>query len=326
MKTRFLLIMLFLLSLSACTSSDYQDGTIGTGIDFPERDISMIIPFGRGNASDVFGREFSALLSSQLPVKVVPLNKSGSGGLQGMLYAASLPADGYTILEITPSHIIADVLHRSPKLGLMDTFKPLALVQNDYYVLFSNNSPDAINIYEFLEPSSTREYTVAGVSPHGLDEITLSLLAEETGKKLKFVPYQSSQAIRAALLSGEVDLYLGKLISSIKHIRSGRLRPLMVLNEGRLENLKELAAVPSSVELGYQITTKSWRGFVVLKETPNYIRDYLADQIRYVANGTAYKKKLGGDFSAQALDFKGPEQFDRFLRQQFDYYQGLVKK
>ncbi len=326
MKTRFLLIILCFISISACTSSDYQNGAIGTGIDFPEREISMIIPFGRGNASDVFGREFSALLSAQLPVKVVPLNKSGSGGLQGMLYAASLPADGYTILEITPSHIIADVLKRSPELGLMDTFKPLALVQNDYYVLFVNNSPEALSLAEFLDTSSAREFSVAGVSPHGLDEITLSLLAQETSKKLKFVPYQSSQAIRAALLSGEVDLYLGKLISSIKYIRSGRLKPLMVFNEAKLENPEELRTIPSSVELGYQITTKSWRGFVVHKETPNHIRDYLADQIRYVANSTTYQKELGGDFLNQSSDFKGPEQFAQFLRQQFEYYQNFVKE
>ncbi len=286
----------------------------------------MIIPFGRGNASDVFGREFSALLTAQLPVKVSPLNKGGSGGLQGMLYAASLPPDGYTILEITPSHIIADVLDRSPKLRLMDTFKPLALVQNDYYVLFANNSPDVMGLAELLDRSSERALTVAGVSPHGLDEITLSLLAKEMGKKLTFVPYQSSQAIRAALLSGEVDLYLGKLISSLKHIRSGRLKPLMVLSERRLENLKEFVSVPASVELGYQLTTQSWRGFVVHKATPNYIRDYLADQIRYVANSSEYQKYQGSDFSFLSRDFKGPEQFGQFLLQQLDYYQGLVKE
>lgn len=321
-----LCVALLLLSLlcGSCTDSATFEGSFGTGIDYPTRDIKIIIPFGRGSASDLFVREFSLLLSEQLPVEIVPQNKKGAGGLLGMLHAASQPPDGYTILEITPSHVIADVLQRSSKTVLLQDFAPLALLQKDHYILSAKNSAEGFDLTAFLAAASDREITVAGVSPRGLDEITLAELARETGKNLKFVPYKSGQDIRSAIYSGEVDLFLGKFISTMKHIRSGKFKPLMVINDKRLSNVPELANVPSSVELGYGVTIKSWRGFAVKKETPRHIRDYLVDQLRYTYNSEAYQIYSARNLADFEDSFKAPEQFGLFLQNQFDYFSAVI--
>ena len=318
-------LLLLTLLCTSCSDSATFEGSIGTGIDYPTRDIKIIVPFGRGSASDIFVREFSELLADQLSVEVVPQNKKGSGGLLGMLHAAGLPPDGYTLLEITPSHVISDVLQRTSRVALLKDFQPLALIQKDYYLLCAKGGDSSFDLAKFQSAGPDRVITVAGVSPKGLDEITLMELARETGKNLQFVPYKSGLDIRAAIRSGEVDLYLGKFISTMKHIRAGKLKPLMVLNSQRLTQVPELTGIPSSVELGYQVTIKSWRGFVLRKEVSRHIRDYLVDQFRYTYDSEAYQVFAARNLADYETAFIGPEQFELFLQTQYEYFRSIIE-
>jgi tripartite-type tricarboxylate transporter receptor subunit TctC len=321
----FYVLFFVMLLCSSCKDPASFEGSIGTGLDYPSRNIKIIIPFGRGSGSDIFVREFSRLLSDQLPVAVVPQNKKGSGGVLGMFYAAGMPPDGYTILEITPSHIIADVMKRTSKACLLKDFQPLALIQEDHYILCTKNSSNALDLNHFMDAAGDKEITVAGISPKGLDEFTLNELARESRKNLKFVPYRSGLDVRAAVQAGEVDLYLGKFISTMKHIRSGQLRPLMVINNQRLAGVPELIDIPSSVELGFEVTIKSWRGFAIRKEVPRHIRDYLVDQLRATYNSEAYQHFSAINLADYEATFRTPEQFGLFLQKQFAYFSTVMK-
>ena len=319
------LILFLALLCSSCNDSTTFEGSIGTGIDYPTRAIKIVIPFGRGGASDVFVRAFAPLFAKQLPVMVVPQNKKGAGGTLGMRHVASLASDGYTILEITPSHIIANILQRTDQTSLLRDFQPLALIQQDHFLVCAQNSAGSLSLKHLLATTDDRVITIAGISDKGLDEVTLKELARVTGKKLQFVPYKSGLAIRAALQAGEVDLCLGKFISTIKHIRSGALKPLLVLNDHRLTSVPELADVPCTVELGYPVTIKSWRGFAIRKEVPQHIRDYLVDQLRHTYNSEDYQRYATRNLAGYQHSFTSPEQFSLFLQQQFDYFSAIIQ-
>lgn len=322
---KFTLIFLLplLLFITNCTDSSNKDRSYSTGIDYPIRDITLIIPFGKGSASDFFVRNFAAILSDKIPVTIQPINKKGAGGLLGMIYASRLSSDGYTILEITPSHIISDVLKRSKSVSLLKNFEPLALVQTDQYVLLRKNDGSSKNFKDILQEHE-RPITVAGISPRGLDEITLKALAKSIHKKLKFIPYKSGYDVRAAVLSGEIDMYLGKLISTIKYIRSGKFHPLLVLSDKRLD-IPELANIPSSVELGYNVTVKSWRGFAIKSGTPKYIKDYLLERMRYSYQSEAYQV-FAAKYTTCEQRFMEPEEFFTFLESEFRFFNKLISE
>lgn len=278
-------LLIFATMFIGCDSKN----SVGTNEEYPKRTVELVIPFGEGGASDIFARKYAEFISKKLPQPVQPVNKKGSGGLIGMVYAAQQDNDGYTILEITPSHVIADALEKSPEVKLMRDFEPLCRIQSDIYILAVPKQSKFHNFKEMVEYGKNNEITFAGISPGGLDDMTLSALADETGMKIRFVPYKSGSEVKAAVLGGEVDIYLDKIISAINYIKDGSVVPVAVLNDKRITQIPEFKDVPSTVELGYNVTIGSWRGFVVKKGTPQIIKDKLISIMKEVYDGKEYQ-------------------------------------
>lgn len=328
-----LIILLATASVVGCSQSSSpttgsQAGTQGTTVKelkYPERPIELIIPFGEGGASDIFARKFAEIMSKELPVPIQPVNLAGSGGLVGMLNAAQQKNDGYTILSVTPSHIISDALETSPEVKLMRDFEPLVRIQSDIYILAVPNSSRFNSFEEIVEYGQSNPVTFAGISPGGLDELTLSALADATGIQLRFIPYGSGSEVKAAVLGGEVDLYLDKAISSINYIKEGAVKPVVVLNDERVTKVEQLKDVPSTVELGYDVTIGSWRGFVVKKGTPQEVKDYLIKVMENAYNTTEYQ-----EFAAQSMvdireGFLNPEDFYKDWEKELEIFSTIAE-
>src|SRR6056297_1095366 len=133
-----LILGLVLTTAVACSGGEAaDDGSENQeeAFTYPERPIELVIPFGEGGASDTFARKFASIMSKDIPEPVQPVNKSGSGGLIGMIHAFQQENDGYTLLEVTPSHVIADVLNSSDDVKFLEDFEPLARIQQDLYIL-----------------------------------------------------------------------------------------------------------------------------------------------------------------------------------------------
>ncbi|MCF7362058.1 tripartite tricarboxylate transporter substrate binding protein [Vibrio sp. A1-b2] len=259
---------------------------------YPAKPIEMIIPFGEGGASDTFARKFSTLMASDMPQPIQAVNKKGSSGLVGMVYAAQQPSDGYTILEVTPSMVIADALGVSKAVKFMRDFEPLARIQSDVYVLCLPENSKFASFEELVKFGQTNPVTFGGVSPGGLDDLTLNALADETGVQVKFIPYRSGSEVKAAVLGGEVDIYLDKIVSAVNYIKDGKVKPVLVLNDQRIDQIDVFKEVPTAVELGYDVTIGSWRGFVVKKGTAPEVKQYLIDKMK-----SAYETKEYKDFA-----------------------------
>jgi len=264
--------------------------------NYPEKPIELIIPFGEGGASDTFARKFSDLMAKNMDQPIQAVNKKGSSGLVGMVYAAQKPADGYTVLEVTPSMVIADALDVSDAVKFMRDFEPLARIQSDIYVLCLPEESPFNSFEDLVKYGQTHPVTFGGVSPGGLDDLTLNALAAETGVNIKFIPYRSGSEVKAAVLGGEVDIYLDKIVSAVNYIKDGKVKPVVVLNEERITKLDVFKNVPTTKELGYNVTIGSWRGFVVKKGTAPEVKKYLIDKME-----TAYATKEYKDFAALNL-------------------------
>ncbi|MCC3648486.1 tripartite tricarboxylate transporter substrate binding protein [Cytobacillus oceanisediminis] len=324
MRKNMILIILMIASLlmSACSSKE----SAAEGSDFPKRPIELVVPFGEGSASDTFARKFAEIMSKSMEKPLQPVNKDGSGGLVGMVYAHGQANDGYTVLEVTPSHVIADVLGKGKDMKFLEDFEPLARIQSDIYVLSVPENSEIKSFDDLVEIGKDKEISFAGVSPGGLDDLTLNALAEATGVKVKFIPYGSGSEVKAAVLGGEVDVYLDKLINTVGYIRDGKVTPLVVLNDERVAGVDELKDTPTTVEKGYDVTIGSWRGFVVKKDTPQEVKDYLLDQMKKAYETEEYKK-----FNAESLTdiregFLGPEDFKTAMLEEYETFDKVAKQ
>ena len=258
--------------------------------EFPTHPIELVIPFGTGGASDIFARQYSQIVSRHLGASMVAINKSGAGTIEGLLYAVNAPADGYTILEITPSLLIVEAQNRS-SVKFSEEFEPLLKVQNDI-VLFgvAKNSPHN-NLEELLvfARENPGDLKIGGLSPGGLDNYIASGFSRAAGIQWTYVPYKSGAELKAAVLGGELDVYQDKLISFMSLVSSGDVRPLVVLNKQRLD-VTDLQDVPSSLEKGINFTQGSWRGFAIRKETPSDIREILIEAFQKAYDDPEYKE------------------------------------
>jgi tripartite-type tricarboxylate transporter receptor subunit TctC len=295
-------------------------------LDYPKRPVEMVVPFGEGGASDTFARKFADLMTKDMPEPVQPVNKSGSGGLIGMVYAAQQENDGYTLLEITPSHVIADVLNSSEDVKLLEDFEPLARIQQDIYILSVPEGSRFESFEEIVEFGQENEVTFAGISPGGLDDMTLNALGDATGINLKFIPYKSGSEVKAAVLGGEVDIYLDKIISAINYIKEGKIKPVLVLNDEKLAQVEELADVPSSVDLGYDVTIGSFRGFVIKKGAPQEVKDYLIEKMHETYETQEYKDFAELNLVNLREGYLGPDEFSEFLQENYEMFDKVAKK
>ncbi|WP_423408938.1 Bug family tripartite tricarboxylate transporter substrate binding protein [Heyndrickxia sp. MSNUG] len=325
MKRNTLLILLAIASLVLGACSNESAAGAG-GKDFPKRPIELVVPFGEGSSSDTFARKYAEIMSKNMEKPLQPVNKDGSGGLVGMVYAHGQSNDGYTVLEVTPSHVIADVLGKGKNMKFLEDFEPLARIQEDIYVLSVTANSQIKDFDDLLKIGKQKEISFAGVSPGGLDDLTLNALADATGMKVKFIPYGSGSEVKAAVLGGEVDVYLDKLINTVGYIKDGKVRPMVVLNDERITQIQELKDTPTTVEKGYDVTIGSWRGFVVKKGTPKEVKDYLIDQMKKASETEEYKK-----FNAESLTniregFLGPDEFKAAMLEDYEMFDKVAKK
>ena len=325
MKTKILLIVIMTTSLmlAACSS---KESSADASADYPKRPVDLVVPFGEGSASDTFSRKFADIMSKDMKKPIQPVNKDGSGGLAGMVYAHGQPNDGYTILEVTPSHVIADVLGKGKGMKFLEDFEPIARIQEDVYVLSVPENSEIETFEDLVEIGQKKEVTFAGVSPGGLDDLTLNALAEATGIKVKFVPYKSGSEVKAAVLGGEVDVYLDKLINTVGYIKDEKVNPLVVLNDERVTEINELKNTPTTVEKGYDVTIGSWRGFVVKKGTPQEVKDYLLEKMKKASETQEYQKFNEESLTNIREGFLGPEEFKAAMLDDYEMFDKVAKQ
>lgn len=331
-----LMVLVLMVSLVACSNSNdaisndngsKDKGSDKAALDYPKRAIEIIVPFGAGGSADMMTRQLANLMKDYVDKPINVINKAGGGGIDGMNYVAQAPADGYTILQITPSHAIAEALER-PNADLTGKFEPIANFQKDIQVFGVAKDSPFNTIDELLEYAKENpgKIKIGGTSPGGLDNYMADGFAEEAGIEMVYVPYNSAAETKAAVLGGELDIYQDKVISFLTMIKSGEIKPLVVLHDERLDMIDELKDTPTTVEKGINFTQGSWRGFAVKEGTPQEIKDYLEEVIEKVYNSDAYVEAAEKDMSNIIPGFIGQEEYGKMWADEITKFKEILVK
>ncbi|MFA6008257.1 MAG: tripartite tricarboxylate transporter substrate binding protein [Candidatus Shapirobacteria bacterium] len=318
----------FTLALVAITVFAIGLGAQTKKVDFPKRPIEMVIPFGAGGASDIFARQYAQLTEKFLGKALTPINKGAAGTIEGMTYAYNQSADGYTVLEITPSLLIIEALKKSP-IKFRESFEPLMRVQSDLQCIgVAKNSKfkSFKELIDYAKANPGKKLKIGGLSPGGLDDYIANGLADAAGIDWIYVPYKSGSEIKAAVLGGELDVYQDKLISFLPLVDSGDIRPLVVLNDIRLTQVPSLKDVPCTVELGIQFTQGSWRGFCVKKGTPPEIKQILIDALQKAYETPGYKDMETKEMTNIRPGYATADQFRKIWDDEYNGYVAIFKK
>ncbi len=275
---------------------------------YPERPIELVIPAGAGGGLDTTGRFFAEELKKEFKVPIKVSNISGGAHVKGILYAYSAPADGYTIHALSPSDIMADVFKKM-NFRFIDEFVAIARVNHDTAVISVSAKSKYKTIQDLIGYAKANPGRLAwgGLSPGGIDDAVSSAFAKQAGFTFTFIPHESAGELNAAILGGHVDVSQGEPVEVAELVRSGDMRPLMVIGEKRVDSVPEFKNVPCSKEIGLNIDLGTWRGFAVRKGTPDEIVKLLESKFKKIYNSKAWKdyaRKNGLDTRPGWLDSK----------------------
>jgi tripartite-type tricarboxylate transporter receptor subunit TctC len=276
MKRRQACIAIAALALSAAA---HAQGA------WPDKPLTMIVPFPPGGVADTVGRPVAEALSRELGQTVVVENRAGAGGATGMGAAARAPADGYTLLMTLSSISIlpeADkLLGRKPQFTL-DQFKPIARFTADPTVLVVRAEAPWKTLAEFVTEVKTQpgKYNYGSSGNYGTMHVPMEMLKASAGIRLTHIPYTGAGPAVLALLGGQVDALSTGPASVLAHIKAGKLRALAHWGEKPLASMPEL---PSLTQLGQAVQFAQWSALFVPAGTPEPIVQRLRAAARRAA-------------------------------------------
>ena len=314
--TAALAALLLLWPLSAATAQDY-----------PSKPIRFVVPYAAGGSGDLLARLLGDKLGKLWGQQVVVDNKPGAGGLIGTEAAAHAEPDGYTIYLATDGPVtIAPTLHRKPlPYDWKRDFAPVSMMAVGYQILLTSPKLAATSLKDFiaLAKKDPGKYNFAsigiGSAPHLAAELFLSL----ADLKLAHVPYRgSSQQSIAALISGDVQMFVVGTSTAVPFVKANTVHGLAVTAPMRLDSLPD---TPTFTELGMpRMDYSIWFAVLVPSKTPPATISKLHDGIAKVVADPDYKKMLAArGFEAQS---NTPEQLAAFLDKDYLKAKGLIEK
>jgi tripartite-type tricarboxylate transporter receptor subunit TctC len=261
---------------------------------YPDRPITMVVPFPPGGVADITARPVAAAMSTYLKQPVVVENKSGAGGGVGMQHVARAKPDGYTVLLALSSISIipeADkVLGRDPMYQL-NQLVPIARFTADPTVLAVKADAPWKTAAEFLEAARKAPGSIPYGSSgnYGTMHVPMEMLNAAAGTKMLHVPFTGAGPAVVALLGGQVQALSTGPSSIMGHYKGGKVRVLASWGEARHPALPD---VPTLKELGYDAQFSQWTGLFVPAGTPEPAIAKLREAARAAIQDPAFKAAL----------------------------------
>ncbi|MGC1927325.1 MAG: tripartite tricarboxylate transporter substrate binding protein [Pseudolabrys sp.] len=291
--------------------------------DYPERNITVVVPFPPGGASDVTARLVSNKLSERIGKSVIIENRAGANGGLGAAGVKSAAPDGYTLLigsigvyAINPS------LYKNLKYDPLKDFDLLSLLVRTPNVLVANpNFPvnSAADLIAYLK-KNPNQVTFASSGVGSSDHLTAALFWEKTGTTGVHVPYKGGGPAINDLMGGHANVSFQNLGAVAQHIKAGKLKALAVTGDKRAAALPD---VPTAAEAGIpDLVVYSWQAAAAPKGLTADVRTKLESEFAAAVNSPDVKKQ----FNDMGFDVVGTNgaQFVEFLASETQRWKKVI--
>jgi len=282
--------------------------------EFPQRTVTIIVPFPPGGATDTIARPLGAALQKYWGQSVVLQNRGGAGGAIGMNAAQRLPADGYSALiqHVAWSSIpAADALFGRPASIDTSAFAPLVLLGADPQIVVVKADAPWKSWQEFVADAKRRpgELAYGSSGSYSAVHLPMEMLAYAAGVKLNHVPFTGGGPAIAALLGGQIAVTASVPSVMAPHIRDGQMRALVNTGAKRVALLPE---VPTAIELGYpDVEFYLWVGLFTQGPVDPAIQRRWRESIAAALAEPEAQRVLAG--AGAVLDLRTGAEFQAFL-------------
>ena len=269
--------------------------TLVTSVSFaqtwPDKKITLVVPFTPGAVSDSLGRAVAEQMSKSLGQPVVVENRPGAGGRIAAVAIQRAPKDGYTIGLLTPSALATGpILDPSTPYDPFKAFTFLSLAFEGYTIFVTNPAVPAKSLGEFIAYSKSNpgkiNYGSLGVG--STVHFNMELFQDLTGLQMTHVPYRGDAEAVQGLIANDVQIYTGT--GAMKPmIQSGRIVPLATTGDKPWDFMPELPTAASAAKLpGYKYSL--WWGFMAPQGIPPAIEEKLRRAINEAVRSPSIKE------------------------------------
>ena len=290
---------------------------------FPNKPVTLIVPFAPGGNTDLVARTFAVAFSKALGQSVVVDNKGGGGGAIGANLVARGPADGYTLL-VAGGGVVAVLPEMIKTPYTLSNFTPLGLVNKSSMVLLARKSETRFKNLKELAAyarSADGKLTAAHSGPGTPNQLALLQLESLIKAKFTVVGYKGAGPALVDLIGGQVDVAFDQITGSMQHIKAGTLQALAVVGPTPDPALPEVPTV-SQLGLG-EIDGTTYLGILAAAGTPKDVLDKLSAALQQAAKDPQYVNTMR-EMGAVAQG-SPPADFDRILRAEQALAQQAVK-
>jgi tripartite-type tricarboxylate transporter receptor subunit TctC len=290
---------------------------------YPTKAVRLVVPYAAGGGTDVQARVIGAKLSDMWGQPVIIDNRPGGGTVIGTDVVARAPADGYTLLIGTPTHVVNVWLY--PKLPFdpirdFDTVTQMTVSPN---ILVVHPSVPAKTTKDFIALARARpdQITYGSSGNGGTGHLAMEMIKQMAKVRAVHVPYKGGGPAINAVLAGEVSALINNMIPAVQHVKSGRLRALGVTSRKRSNAVPEIPTIAESGLPGFEAV--AWFGLFAPARTPAAVIEKLHADFAKVLKLPDVRQMLESQ-GAEAVA-NSPREFAQIVREDLEKWRTVVK-
>ncbi len=294
--------------------------------DYPSRAIRMLVPFSAGGSPDLMGRLIANQLTRQMGQGVVVDNRLGANGIVATEAVANAPADGYTLLLTTGSHVINPSIYRKLPYDSFGDFAPVGLLSvSPALTLVVSPQSNLRSIRDFLQLARQPGNTISYGSPGTGNTLHLAgeLLNLMAGTHMLHVPYKGAAPALNAVMAGEVTACFLSTAAATLAVRGGQVRPLAVTSSQRIGAFPDVPTLAESGVAGYDYNG-GWIGVLAHAKTPRAVLTRLQSEVAKALQVQEVRDKLNSWESPPSP--LNAEEFGKFMLAESEKFSRIVKQ
>jgi tripartite-type tricarboxylate transporter receptor subunit TctC len=289
---------------------------------YPSRPVHVVVPFAAGSGTDIVARLIGQLLSERLGQQFVIENRPGGGTNIGTESVIRAPADGYTVLMVTPANTVNATLYDKLNFNFIRDTTPVAGIFRAPFVMDVHPSFPAKTLPEFLAyaKANSGKMNMASAGNGTGSHMSGELFKIMSGINMQHVPYRGGGPALLDLIGGQVQVYFASMPETIGYIKSGKVQPLAVTSATRAEALPDIPTVGDFLP-GYQSSV--WYGVSAPKNAPVEVVNKLNAEINAALVDPKIKAKLAELSGAGLLG--SPADFGKHLTDETEKWSKVVR-
>jgi len=310
------------LQLAAGAAALPAASHIAVAQTYPSRSVRIVVGYPAGGITDILARLVGQWLSERLSQPFVIENRPGAGSNIATDLVVNSPADGHTILLVSPPNAINATLYEKLNHNFLRDIAPVAGVSREPFVMVTHPSVPATTLSGFITYAKANSGKLSMASPGigTLPHVAGELFKMMAGVNMIHVPYRGAAPALTDLIGGQVQVIFLPPALTIEHIKLGRLRPLAATTATRLAVLPDIPTAAETVS-GYEAS--AFFGFGVPKNTPSEIIDKLNREIRAALADPKIAAKIA---ELGSISLAGsPADFAKLIADETDKWGKVVK-